>query len=688
MKVVKLVPDVNVIKYRPDIDGLRAIAVCLVVIFHATPDFLKGGFVGVDVFFVISGFLITSIIHSELKSEAFSLADFYAKRILRIYPALILVLITCLMFGHFLLLSREYESLGKHVAAGAAYISNFVLMSESGYFDTQAINKPLLHLWSLAIEEQFYLVWPMVLMVAVAKKVRPMNVLIFIALISFSLCVGYTARLPDVVFYTTLTRSWELLIGAALALINSQSSQSVSKSIFGEIRVSAIGARIFPQFLSFAGLAAICFSSVYFDHTDRFPYWRALVPCVGAALIIASGPTTLVSGFLSSKPLVYIGLVSYPLYLWHWPVLFYVRVLTSNRDTFWSIALAVLISIAAAIATYIFIEKRVRKSSAKKTLSLMLFGILILVGFLGYGVYQKEGFPNRYPLLEQQARNVGSFTWNEEGYNFSADCVVKLGQKFTQYCNLMKMDSPPTAILIGDSTANHFYHGLSVALSEKGGADNLLQIGKGGCPPLIGVEAVRKEGAQDCEQTTSDMLDYIKFNPSIDTVILTMTGATYINETLSAVEHGNSYQRVRSIDNPLIDSPSLILETGLRRTLSKLSSMNRRVIVLMSAPALTFNPSECLSVRPYALIGPKRESCEISQEAVASLNDAYRALIVKISRDFPDVEIWDPYDFICNSGVCNPVINGYPLYRDDLHLSIYGSHFFGAKLLQRYSLKQ
>lgn len=204
MKVVKLVSNVNVIKYRPDIDGLRAIAVCLVVIFHAVPDFLKGGFVGVDVFFVISGFLITSIIHSELKSGAFSLAGFYAKRILRIYPALILVLIACLMFGYFLLLSREYESLGKHVAAGAAYISNFVLMSESGYFDTQAINKPLLHLWSLAIEEQFYLVWPIVLMVVVTKKVRSMNVLVFIALISFGLCVGYTARLPDVVFIQRL----------------------------------------------------------------------------------------------------------------------------------------------------------------------------------------------------------------------------------------------------------------------------------------------------------------------------------------------------------------------------------------------------------------------------------------------------------------------------------------------------
>ncbi|WP_170211771.1 acyltransferase family protein [Rhodoferax bucti] len=674
-------------KYRPDIDGLRAIAVSLVVVFHAAPDFLRGGFVGVDVFFVISGYLITSIIHAELSAGAFSLVGFYSKRILRIYPALILVLIVCLVLGYFVLLSREYASLGKHVAAGAAYVSNFVLMKESGYFDTQAVNKPLLHLWSLAIEEQFYLIWPTVLMMAMAKKGRLLIILTLIALVSFCLCVGYTARLPDVVFYTSLTRSWELLIGAGLVLANPQSLQLASKWIFEKIGAPILSTQVYSQLLSFAGFAAICFSSIYFDHTDRFPYWRALVPCIGAALIIASGPFVFVNRFLASKPLVFIGLVSYPLYLWHWPVLFYVRALTNNRDSFFSITFALLVSVVAAIATYGLVEIKVRRSSAKKTLSLALFGALVFVGLLGFAVYQKEGFPTRYPQQEQQARNVDSFTWNEEGYNSSAGCIVKLGEKFKQYCNLMNLDLPPTAVLIGDSTANHFYYGLSVALSEKGGADNLLQIGKGGCPPLIGVEAVRKEGGLHCNESTSDMLDYISDHLSIDTVILTMTGATYMAETFSAVKRGDSYQRLRSIDDPLINDPGLILEAGLRLTLSKLLSMNRHVIVLMSAPALTFNPSECLSIRPYALMGPKRESCDISQEDIADLNGVYRTLIAKISRDFPGVEIWDPYDFVCNTSTCNSVVDGVPLYRDSLHLSIYGSHYLGRKLLQKYSLR-
>lgn len=676
----------NIIKYRPDIDGLRAIAVSLVVLFHAAPNLVSGGFIGVDVFFVISGYLITSIIYTQLRDESFSLSKFYAKRIVRIFPALILVLVASLILGYFTLLSREYKSLGKHVAAGASYISNFILMKEAGYFDTQAASKPLLHLWSLAIEEQFYLVWPVFLMITMAKKKRPMVVVVLSILISFGLCIGYTKRLPDVVFYVPLTRCWELFIGAGLVFFGSGSWQSKFTWIATKMRSSKIASVANCQLTSTLGFAAICMSSFYFDDKDSFPYWRALLPCIGAALIIASGSNTFVGKILASKPAVWVGLISYPLYLWHWPALFFAKVLTNHRDTNTPVVIAITFSIIAAYITYKLIECRIRSTSAIAKTSVVLFLFLAAVGGLGYKIADQNGLPDRYPDLELQARNIDSYAWNEGGYNNNDACIKLLNNKFTQYCNLMDFNSPVTIALVGDSTANHFYHGLSVELSNSGSADNILQIGKGGCPPLLDVEAIRENGAQNCMQTTRDVLEYLADNKSVRTVILTMTGAAYVNDTLQAVKNGKDYYRLRSVDDFSIDDPSLILENGLRKTLTTLFGMHRKVIMLLSAPILPYNPSECLSVQPNVLMGPRRESCAISQEAIDVANGAYRALILRISHDYPSLEIWDPYEFICHESNCQPIDNGYPIYRDTQHLSIYGSRILGKKLLQKYYL--
>ena len=286
------------IKYRPDIDGLRAIAILLVIIFHAFPKFLRGGFIGVDIFFVISGYLITGIILKGLSRDNFSLLEFYSRRIKRIFPALIVVLSFCLIAGWYVLLADEYEVLGKHIAAGSIYISNFVLQSESGYFDTDAELKPLLHLWSLAVEEQFYLFFPLLLILSHRLRINVLGVIIIGFAISFALNVSQITDKPSEVFFYPQSRIWELLIGSAVAYISLQTHLLKART------------QNIANFLSLFGLALIFFAWVYLDSKKIFfPYYWALLPTLGAAFLILAGDRAWFNRtILASKVAVFIGL--------------------------------------------------------------------------------------------------------------------------------------------------------------------------------------------------------------------------------------------------------------------------------------------------------------------------------------------------------------------------------------------
>jgi peptidoglycan/LPS O-acetylase OafA/YrhL len=298
-------------KYRPDIDGLRAIAVLSVVGYHTFPNFFKGGFVGVDVFFVISGYLISRIIFNAMDVNQFSFVDFYSRRIKRIFPALILVLLSCMMIGWWTLFADEYKQLGKHTAAGAAFISNLVLWDESGYFDNDAITKPLLHLWSLGVEEQFYIVWPLILWVAYKFRVQAALVIVGVALFSFVLNV--TKIHIDIIsaFYSPQSRFWELLFGSLLGWM------TINRETYFQ-QLSSFS----KECLSLTGCILLIVSFILMTDKSLFPGWWALLPVVGTVLVIAAGPLTWINRHVFSfRVLVWFGLISFPLYLWHWPLL-------------------------------------------------------------------------------------------------------------------------------------------------------------------------------------------------------------------------------------------------------------------------------------------------------------------------------------------------------------------------------
>ena len=289
-------------KYRADIDGLRAIAVLSVVTFHAFPNLLKGGFIGVDIFFVISGFLISTIIFSSLEKNSFSFVEFYSRRIKRIFPALLLVLIACYILGWFVLLPDEYKQLGKHIAGGAGFVSNLVFWQESGYFDNAAETKPLLHLWSLGIEEQFYLIWPLLLWIAWKQRLNLLTITIILVIVSFILNINKVDGDPITAFYSPQSRFWELLAGSILAYITlyNQNLFATTRQKF-DIAIDVwIGPILYAQvpeknggtrrnLQSLLGATLIIIGIIVITKEKPFPGWWALLPTIGTVLIISAG---------------------------------------------------------------------------------------------------------------------------------------------------------------------------------------------------------------------------------------------------------------------------------------------------------------------------------------------------------------------------------------------------------------
>jgi peptidoglycan/LPS O-acetylase OafA/YrhL len=461
--------------YRRDIDGLRAIAVLAVVVFHAFPERLPGGYVGVDVFFVISGYLISGVICGQLARGRFSFADFYARRIRRILPALIVVLAACFAFGWITLLPDEYKQLGKHIAAGMGFVSNFALWNEAGYFDASASSKPLLHLWSLGIEEQFYLIWPLALWLFARMRRSAFVLVVAVGVASFAINLATVHLSPVAAFYSPLSRFWELQLGCLLALLMHN----------WEPRRNPMPRKIADS-LSTAGAVALGLSIALFNTDLAFPGAWALLPTVGTFLLIASGPDGWFSRrVLSRNVLVGIGLISYPLYLWHWPILSFASIIEIGTPPEWVRVAAALASGVLALATYLFVEKPIRFGAPRSFKVPALVVSSVLVGVIGYVAYARSGLPARFP---PEVQAIANFQYEFKTDARYPDCWLSAKQPFdgfAPFCTGTAADSE-LAVVWGDSHAARLYPGLKTVLGDKVA---LSQFTRDACPPLLGVAA-------------------------------------------------------------------------------------------------------------------------------------------------------------------------------------------------------
>jgi len=453
------------LKYRADIDGLRAIAILSVVIFHAFPQWLPGGFVGVDVFFVISGFLISSIIFENLEQNSFSYYDFYARRIKRIFPALILVFVTSYAVGWYLLLPDEYKQLGKHIAGGVGFVSNLVLWDEAGYFDKASEAKPLLHLWSLGIEEQFYIFWPLLLGVVWKYRLNFLFTTLCIAVASFLVNIFNVGDNLVAAFYSPLSRFWELMIGGVLAYLTLHRPQHLPSN---------------TNWQSLAGLLLIVIAVVIIGEGQAFPGWWALLPTLGAFLLISAQPTAWVNRYLlSNRVLVWIGLISYPLYLWHWTILAFLRINESGLPPVGVRVVAVLASFVLAWLTYWGVERPIRYKTRNQWKIVVLCVLLALIGFVGFNTFQRDGLSFRLMKISPELMGVKSDAVSVWRLN---QCFLpENSDKFSDVCLENKR---PLVFLWGDSHAAALYPGLK-HMQEKY-QFGIAQYTAAACPPMVG----------------------------------------------------------------------------------------------------------------------------------------------------------------------------------------------------------
>jgi peptidoglycan/LPS O-acetylase OafA/YrhL len=620
--------------YRKDIDGLRAVSIASVVLFHVLPHLLPGGFVGVDIFFVISGFLISGIIFRSLQNNSFSYLEFYGRRIKRIFPALAIVLLACLLCGWLFLLPYEWRALGRRTFGGAAFASNILSMFEWGYFEVPSTTNPLLHLWSLGIEEQFYLTWPLLLWFAWKRKATMPGLLLAVLGSSLGANLYFISRASTQVFFLPFTRFWELAMGALWA--------------YSSLR-SRLQSRRPPKWLSelsaVAGALLLAAALILISERDSYPGALALLPTGAAFLLIAAGPGAWINGtVLSWRPMVYIGKISYPLYLWHWPVLFFWRLLQPDGITIAGRVAVIAAPIALAVATFRFFENPLRHHKSRILVPTALTVAVALPGAVGLLVYSAGVQPRLHGskvdlLREANLDWVYPFHFNYlKNGEFMAGCVPGT--------------STQEVLFIGDSHIEQYYPRVRQLSKETyPGFPTSCFVTSSGCPPLRGVS---RRGA-----ACTSLLDFALRRARAPTVRTVVFGAFW--------EHYLGYQKEAELslldnDTAGIAASDAALE-DFGRTIRSLVRERKKVYVVLSNPiGSEYDPRRMIS-RLTGIVSAMPVKRDDLIRAVGPAVQKVKAAAIQAGAT-----VIDPMDIMCPSSLCDTTSDAMPINKDADHL--------------------
>jgi len=616
--------------YRPDIDGLRAIAVLSVVLFHFDYHWFSGGYVGVDVFFVISGFLITQLITQQSEASNFSFLNFYERRIRRLFPAVVLILVSTLLAGYLLLLPTEYSLLAKHQIGALSFAANVVFWRSSGYFTDAAETFPLLHLWSLGVEEQFYFIFPAVLIFLINRRLVWLLGFVFFGSLALS---GYLSlQKPTFSFYMLPTRCWELGIGAALALNPPRPPRGVLRNLVGLISVGAI-----------------LFSILTFDRQTVFPGFHALIPCLGTAglLWINSQGSSIFYRVLSFRPLVFIGLISYSLYLWHWPILVFSNLASYGMtEPFMPDWLIWVVIFSLAALTWQFVEKPFRRTSDqllnRRNTFISLGTISVVLIIINLTIIREEGFKGR--LNDNSLRALAA------KQNFSPHrqkCHQSDGYQLTYEtsCVYNQSSEAPQFLLWGDSHGVELADALSKNLKEVG--QSIRAITYSSCPPIIGYKSRSSLG---CEAHNTNVLTKISADPSVQEVILVASYSSYLPQNGS-------------------------LLTLFKSTVELLLAAGKKVVIVLPIPHAPWPVPEAFA-RSSSRTGTQELHFPLDLHLKKSIG-----LIDEIKAWGLPIQVFDPTTTLCNSDVCSTTQQGEPLYFDSHHLSMFGAQAVADDLM-------
>lgn len=641
-------------QYRPDIDGLRAIAVIFVVLFHAFPGILPGGFIGVDIFFVISGYLITGVILANMQKDSFSFLNFYKRRILRIFPALIIVLAACCFAGFFLFWPNEYEALGRHVAGGTAFMANILLYFEMGYFDAAAHAKPLLNLWSLGIEEQFYFIYPLILWACCKLRRLAAPGMALLCILSFADNIYMAFRHPDADFYLPLSRFWELLAGSCLQMLQHQNPcQTWAAARSGFLQC----------FLPVCGLSCLA-AGALLCKSSSYPGFMALLPVAAATAIIASGQNGFFNRVVLAKPVcVFTGRISYTLYLWHWPLLSFTYIILGRPayENAWAVRLfLVAAAFALATLTYKYVEMPVRFGPflGRKKVA-CLAGGMFLVGMLGVAIWLTGGMPAR---MADRAREMYSQLSLPPTHD--AACLEYAGAKEKDYffCRYAPAHGNQTIALLGDSHAHAAFSGLARLGAEMG--FNTL---------LLGRIPERTDSLEEIKQQKERMLKLLARKQEIKTVVIIFRGNHYLMARHNPGDRKNFALPTRDYAD---------LEQEFVRFLEQITALGKSVLLVEDNPDLNADINDALPRKlPFGEYIPQFSHTPV-REARERQTDALK-LLRRLER-IPGVTLaGGTLDAFCPGQDCL-LFNekGIPLYYDDDHLSYAGSDMLARKILR------
>ena len=695
------------LKYRPDIDGLRAIAVISVVLFHAFPDSVfKSGFVGVDVFFVISGFLISTIIFRGMnermsgrgEGKPFSFIDFYSRRVRRIFPSLIFCLLTFLVLGWFVLLPDEYSLFGKHTLGASAYVSNLLLWSEAGdYFQTASQTKPLLHLWSLGIEEQFYLIWPLVLFIAYKLNFNIFTLALMGAIASFGFELHSVKGNPTAAFYSPLLRFWELMAGSLLAWLKlykgemftniANKSGPYLSAVLQRDSSKSDSVRLCGNILSVVGLALILTAVFALDSKD-FPGYKALLPVMGAVLMIAAGKDAFLNRYvLSNRVMVWFGLISYPLYIWHWPFLSFAWIVGGEMPQLKVRIGCVVLAVIMSAVTYYFVEPRLRWGRYGGYKAAGLLSVMVIVGVTGFSIMHHYGYPERVMVESEKTNPRLQYV----------DQVLKKATGGTPYLDTgpgpalwymrEKEEGKNTIAVLGDSHANSLLPGLLTYESED---DGIVHFANPCAIPLMGVRAGYSEKNRSPAHKQNYLFiekgfKYVLSHPEIKKVILTDFIGCFQFWGISNIEPKS---RIEGND---MSSPQEILSDGLSRTFKALSDAGKEVVFVLDVPSFSTDGYDmsrvnaCRAKLEFAQLPklPLRAAFtykdDVDIEEVCSMPEAENgtaeghAILEKLvraeSRQYPNMHVVDLSKVFCRNGTCSMIKDGKLLFGDSHHLS-------------------
>ncbi len=643
-------------RYRADIDGLRAVAVVPVVLYHAQVWPFTGGFVGVDVFFVISGYLITSLIINEIDAGRFSLLNFYQRRCRRILPALYAVMTFCAVAGYLVYTPDDLKRLGEAIVGASLFVSNVVFWWQSGYFGAQFDELPLLHTWSLAVEEQYYVAFPIYLIfVSRFLSSRRRAVTLSLCALSFVFAMWSVHVFPSATFYLAPTRAWELLVGALLAM-----------DLLPEVR----GANL-RHLAGLAGLALIGVTVILYSERTLFPGATALPPALGTALVIWAGAegSSIATRLLSLRPIVFIGKISYSLYLWHFSLLAFASYLSVVKLSLLGTASVIALSIGASVLSWSVVEQPFRRPRKPLSPNLRFFTPVTVAtcALCAFGLlaYRGDGFPARLtPAAMRILAEADDFDHDRLDCALFGPPVPKGPQ-----CRIgMRSQDPPQFALWGDSHAEAWRPALDDLAGQHG--ETGIFVGRVACGPLI---EVRRADEPNCVTSNAEILQFILSAASVRTVVLSARWGLLAEGSRYKKEHRSPAVVQLLWPDGMPTGPhqnQAVLAFGLRETVAALRAAGKDVWLIGPVPEVGYPVPTAmyiqqLGMQPSLDIRPTRDEYQERQRFVIDLFD-------RLQNEFKIKIIW-PDRALCDERYCNSEHDGRPLYIDDNHLSVYGS---------------